>query len=49
MIHLIGLAVCAAVVAVSKVGLIRERKVLDKLKAQLAAKRPSRPVDRTAN
>ena len=49
MIHLIGLAVCAAVVAVSKVGLIRERKIHEELERKLNEKRAARVVDRTAN
>jgi hypothetical protein len=39
MLHLLAMIGCAAVVAISKVGLVKERKVLDELERKLTARK----------
>ena len=39
MFHLLATIGCAAVVAISKVGLVKERKILDELERKLTARK----------
>ena len=49
MINLIALVGCAAVVAVSKVKLTRERKIFEALKSKLQTQAPARHVPKDFN
>jgi hypothetical protein len=48
-IHLIALAVCGAVVAVAKVGLVRERKIHEELERKLIARNRRQVTDGALN